>query len=323
MGASFGRDQIAQARYGYERVTYTWGPGTLGTGLTPVFDVSGWNPTDDPAQKAVVLEAIAVTQNPAVQLIWTYDGSSSNVAQGWTDAFPAGLRPYTLHAQAVSRISLAVNNVSGSAITGFQLNYTVSVRLLTVAEKLLYGYPLSPADLDALKTLPPVDGQDGLQQVQALVAKGTLPIDFRSRTYDALFANRRLPDLGVAVPQHLTIPTGGSSATQAIPVARGQYGLLVAMGVEGQPTVTLSIDRDSDLGYWQFNGAAVAAADDAPLNAFIPFKERLVINVLGSPGTYAIRPYVLSLAPSDLLTLHLRLSTTPRANYAKVVVGLQ
>jgi len=323
MGSVFGRDQITAARYRDEEVLYTWGPNTLNTGITTVFDVSDWNPNDDPGQKVAVLTSLAATQNSGVQLLWTYDGTSSSPAQGWTDALPSGLRPWGLNAQAASRLSLAINNMTGAAVNGFQLNYTVRVKALSVAEKLFYGYPVPDSDLEQVALLPQESGMSGIQQVQALLSKGTLPIDFRTRTFDALFRNRRMPDYGSAIPMHITIPANSQGAQISIPLRSGQYGLLTKLGIEGQPAIVVSVDRDTDTGYMTVNGAAFASADDAPARVFIPAKTRYVINVTGAAGTYAVRPTIYILQPSDLLTIHLGLATTPARNYQKVLAGLQ
>ena len=322
MGAVFGLDQISAARYRDEELLYTFGPATLGVGVTTVFDVSAWNPSDDPGQKVAILTSLAATQNSGVQLLWTYDGQASNQAQGWTDALPAGLRPWHLRAQAASRLSLAINNQTGAAINNFQLNYTIRVKALTVAEKLLYGYTLSDQDQTALNAIPPQNGENGLAQVRSLLQKGTLPIDFR-RTVDALFLNRRQPDYGDSIPLHITIPVNSTSGQVSIPIRNGQYGILTELGVEGAPSVTVSLDRDSDYQYMVVNGAAFASANDAPARIWVPAKSKYVLRVTGSPGTYAIRPTILILTPSDLLTLHLGQGTTPAVSYAKVVAGLQ
>jgi hypothetical protein len=323
VGAVFERKQIDLARYGRELVPYTWGPATLPAGQTPIFDVSDWNPGDS-TDKVVVLTSLAATQNAGVQLLWSYDGQQSDQAQGWTDAMPAGLRPMRINAWAARRLALTVNNATGAPIANFQLNYTVLVwRLPTSWEKML-GYQPSDEDLQLLSSLPNQDGTPAPAALDQLLRKGTQPIAWE-RTWDALFANRRLPDFPAAVPRHVTT----SSATQqvylpSLRVPAGTVAILRGIGVEGQPAgVVVMIDRDNDAGYVQVNAAAIARADDEPLEAFVPATDHLALSVSGAVGTFAVRPIVELYKLSDLMAIHLGIQTTPQVSYAKVRSGLQ
>jgi len=329
----FQRSSIDAAIYGFERVWYTWGPATLPAGITPVFDVSNWNPTST-VSKICTLDRIAVTQNSGVQLLWTYDGKQSNSSQGWTDAFPSGLRPYKLNAQAAKRLTLAINNTTGSSISNFQLNYAVSVKVLSVAEELLYGFALSEEDIRVVSSLDHVS--QGRQQVTAmseikdLLQKGTLPIAW-VRTYDALFANRIMPDDTSAIPFHLTIPAGGAgttSTTYNIRVESGMVYVVHGIALEGAPSVILYVDRDSNYQYVTVNGPAFAQSDDQPWDVWIPFQSHLSVyyatpSALSSPATFPGRLEIARYKMSDLLGLRLRLTNSPATSYAKVRAGLQ
>lgn len=320
MGAVFDIGQVERARYGRETQVYTWGPAALPAGQTTVFDVSQWNKGG--TDKIVVLEAVAATQNTNVQLVWSYDGQQSNIAQGWTDALRAGLRPNPVRAVAANRIALTINNQSGAVVNNFQLNYWITVWSIPAAYRLLLGYELTPQDEAALAQLPPQDGQSPLQQIQALIRKGTLPIAW-DRQLDALWKNRRVADVGGFVPHHVMTANATAPATFSVRVPQGHVLVLEAIGVEGQPAVQIAIDRDSDVEYLQVNGAAIAQADDAPLGVWIPATDHFTFNVSGAVGTFALRPEGGLYRLSDLLALHLGIARSPAALAAKVQVGLQ
>jgi len=321
MGAVFDRDQISRARYGRETLPYTWGPASLPVGQTTVFDVAGWNPADG-VEKVLILEAVAATQNSGVQLVWSYDGQQSDIAQGWTDALRSGLRPNPVGAWAANRLALTINNQSGSPIANFQLNYWVTVWSIPAAYRLLLGYGLTPSDQRALAQLPQQDGLSPLQQVQSLLQKGTLPISWE-RQIDSLWRNRRVAPASALVPRHITTPGPTTSASFSVRVPQGYVLVLEALGVEGQPAVQIAVDRDQDQGYVQINGAAVAQANDAPLFAWVPAADHLTFTVSGAQGTFALRPEGGLYRLSDLLALHLSLRSSPAQAAAKVQVGLQ
>jgi hypothetical protein len=322
MGAIFELKQIQVARYGRETVPYTWGPATLLSGATPIFDISDWNPGDE-TDKIVVLDSIAATQNANVQLLVSYDGQQWDPAQGWTDAMPKGLVPIAVNAWAARRLALSVNN-TGAAIPNFQLNYTVTVWKLPISYEQMLGYAPSQADMDLLASLPAdANGTTAAAQLTALLQKGTQPISW-VRTLDALFYNRRLPDLGVAVPRHVTTASALFPSSFNMRVPPGQVGVLEGIGFEGQPaSVVLSIDRDSDIGYVQVNAAAIARSDDMPLGAWVPATDHFTFNVSGAVGTFTMYPIVRAYKLSDLLAIHLGIQKTPATSYAKVGVGLQ
>jgi hypothetical protein len=322
VGAVFERKQVDLARYGRELVPYTWGPATLPAGQTPVFDVSDWNPGDS-TDKVVVLTSLAATQNAGVQLLWSYDGQQSDQAQGWTDAMPAGLQPMRINAWATRRLALTVNNTTGAPIANFQLNYTVLVWRVPTAWERMLGYPSSDEDLHLLASLPNQDGTPAAAALDQLIQKGTLPIAWE-RTFDALFRNRRLPDLPGAVPRHVTTASATRPSSFSLRVPSGAVAILEGIAVEGQPAgVVVAVDRDNDAGYVQVNAAAIARADDAPLEAFVPATDHFTFNVSGAAGTFAVRPVVGLYKLSDLMAIHLGIQTTPQVSYAKVRSGFQ
>lgn len=319
MGAIFSADQFKYAKY-HERLYYTYGPVTLATGRTTIFDVQ-FGQSGSPTREAI-LDSIAVTQNASVQLQWTYDDRHSDSSQGWTDAFPAGLRPVEgLNIRAFNHLSLAVNN-TGSPVANFILVYTVTVRDLTIADKLLEGMPLSPEDSSLVNSLPPSNGQTGLQQLQALIQGGTMPIAFR-RAYDATILNRRLPDMTLLTPVHVTVGSNTAAATLSYRPEQGAFLMLEELALEGAPNMTVSIDRDGVLDYMNVNGQAYTQSSDNPWRPILFVTQSIVFHFSGAAGTYPARIGLRQYRLSDLMAIRLGMTQTPDSLLAKVRVGLK
>jgi hypothetical protein len=316
---TFDQSQIDKGRYGYQKQTYTWGPATLAVGSTQVFSVQNWNPMNGDVNKICILESLAATQNANVQLQWRYDNQQSDTAQGWTDAFPAGLRRLPTRAIAAKQLILTANNLSGGTIASFQLNYEVSVQSLTSMQRLFLGFALTSADKAALAEIANNE-KDINSKVTELLNKGTKPNSFES-IYNALFASRRLSNPDMAIPFHLTIPTGGTvSQARNIQVPSGLIYVLRGISMEGASAVTVNIDRDNDSSYVQdLNGAAWVQADELPWNFFMPFKDHISISITGTAGTYPVRLDIDAYMSSELLLQHLRMAPVT----SKVQVGLQ
>lgn len=338
MGSSFSADQITRMIYGEELVTYTWGPATLTANAeTTVFDVSGWNDANAP-DKIVILEAWAATQNANVQVQVLYDGKASDSAEGFTDAFPGGVNPAEIYFPATDSMKVILTN-GGAAADNYQFNYTVRVRKMTIAEKLLRKLPLSPDDLELMTVLndtvptgkkpylaPAGTGYSG--QIEDLVTDGTLPIDF-SRTYDALVRNRRLPDPTNVVPRHFKVGSSGVAQTIVSP-SPGAALLLLGVALEGGASPErFVVTRDQQAvsgqsGYVDVNGAAFANTLDLPFPLLVWARRQMQLQVYGSDGTtYLVRPIIRSIALSTLLRLRLGLTEVPRVEYAKVRGGFR
>lgn len=326
MANSFSAQQIALAQYHDELVTYTWGPQSLPAGITTVFAVEGWNDQEYP-EIICVLERLAATQNAAVQLRWTYDGTQSDQAQGWTDAFPSGMRWLRRNVPAVQRLSLAINNTTGAAVAGYQLNYAVRVRHMNVAEKLLRGYQPSPKDLEVAASIPVRAGDPSvIDQVRALVEKGTLPYS-RQSTWDALYANRFGPDASNLVPRHVTVGATSTYAQFTLTPSRGAVLLITGLALEGAPAARLTLARDQQYvpnsGYVDVAGQAYVQVDDAPWPYEVYARNYAQATVYASPGTYPVRIEGHEIAPGTLLRRRLGLVTTGGVEAAKVRMGLR
>ena len=160
MPTAFGMAAVRQARYWYERFAYTGGPLSVPPGLSTVFAVSGWNQGRDETLQAE-LDAIAVSRNGALQLRVIADPHDALNGGEPVDsmALPVGLEWHLLQATAHDTLHLQLINTSASAIADLSLNYTVTLRRLTAADKLLLqhaglrGAPLTAEEEQALKQL--------------------------------------------------------------------------------------------------------------------------------------------------------------------------
>jgi hypothetical protein len=333
---AFSIDQISRALYGYESVTYTWGPANLPSGPTSIFDVSEWNDPSAP-DKLVTIEAMqtnnAVAGAGSVQVLWKYDGTQSDNGQGWIDAFPADGREYEVNAPAVLQTSLLLQN-NGSAIANFQFNYRVSVRPLTAAEKLMNGYPLSALDLaaaeelDALALASDPKAVPTLTQLQQAIQKGTFPIA-RAKQAESLWDNRRLGDPSNGVPRHFVVGSGNAATPQnVLQVPSGQVFVLRSIAPEGAFNGVVTVNRDSQTvpnsGYVSVNAQAFISSTDEPFRYWVPATKNIVVQVsAGALGTYPVRVGVDAYALSDLLRVKLGLSGAPQVLKAKGRLGWQ
>ena len=331
MGASFTTAQAKLARLWAERLIYTWGPATLNPGpQTNIFNAQNWTNAQQPDTLAR-LRRIWVTQNPNVQLQWSFDGNSINAtsANGYTDANRAGVRVMDVDAPAISRLSMSAANGSGAPIPNFQISYEIEMQKLTVADKLLRGYGLSQFDHEILELL----GSDGLDQIRALVDKGTLPKTL-DQQIENIFKNRRIGDHNSTGSYHLSAgaTTAGTVAIGPAQPANGEFLILEEVAAEqlsgSAPAVTLNFDRDDDLGYMILNGAAFVQADDRAWSPFIPALNSIKMEVSAGvtlsdvPVRVRIGRYKLS----NILRVRLGLAThkddVPGDTYAKVWAGL-
>lgn len=144
---SFNREQMARARYYYERLPYTALDPALSVLETPLVDES--NIAEDVgADKLAVISRISVTNTPAVNLTVAGDKISR---QESTAAFPPNFEPVMAGDNDGERsqgiLKLAWNNISGATASATQqVTFHGAVKQLTVAEKILRGYTLTTAE---------------------------------------------------------------------------------------------------------------------------------------------------------------------------------
>ena len=147
MPAIFSANQIDRAVNWYERVPYTF-LSTTGIPLTGQTVFSIPNIQQKAKNKMAILNKIGVTQTSGIQLLIQ---AMSNRRVEYTTAYPSTLTPILTELsegfRSTGNLSLEINNNSGAATTAtFQLNYSVAIKSLTTAERILYGLPLSSTD---------------------------------------------------------------------------------------------------------------------------------------------------------------------------------
>ena len=272
MGQVFSQADAALARYWYERRVYTYGPLSLQPGYSTIFTASPIAPDPQHPDWQAALLGMWVTNSPYVQLTWIADDAQegSSVTQGWTDAARAGLRRIAVFAPAVRQLTLTAYNTSTSAISNFTLVYEIGLKRLTVAEKLLYGYGLTPSDLARIHGLQ-------LSDVQALVERGTAPVPIEQeivRTLDNQMLGEYTGASGLWHAEASTTTAEASTTTAGVPFASvqvktGEVAVLREVAIEGAAPVQLYVDRDGDLGLLTLNGAAFTQANDAPWQPFL------------------------------------------------------
>lgn len=316
----FSQQQAFAAKYWYEKLQYTWGPQSLPTGDTPIFNVSRLNRTEIP-QWAAELSNVGATQNSGVALDFTFDRHRipALVNQGHTDAFPSGLRTALSDAiGATGNISLLARNSNASAVANFQINYQVAMRRLTVADKLVMGIDKFTADeLEALN--------DKSIDVRGLVEKGIHPIPIEDqvrRTYK----NRARVDFRLL---HVDASTSDTAflTIRASEFGQDRFLVLRELAIEGGAAVVVSVDRDDDLNYMGVNGAAFAEADDRPWDVFVPALHYLTFHIQAAApiSKVPIRIVVWHVKWSNILRVRFGLAgrgDVPDNTYLRAIAGV-
>jgi len=313
----FSQQQAFSAKYWYERLQYTAGPATINPGSNTIFYVSRLNKTDTPLWVAN-LSNIAATQNANTALQFTFDKRSIQAlaSQGQTDALPAGTRAERLHLPAIKNMSLYVQN-TGAAVSNFFLNYQVSMRRLTVADKLLMGINSFTADeQEALKSI----------DIKSAVDKGTFPIPIDAQIERTYYNRLLYEDIRL---EHVDVTTSDQSFLTIRASESGQDTFLVLreIALEGAPAITLSVDRDEDYNYLGVTGAAFVDADDRPWDVFVPALNYLTFHVQGATTltNVPIRVKVWHVKMSNILRVRFGLAhkgDVPGDTYLRAIAGV-
>ena len=317
----FGQDQAFRAKYWYERLQYTAGPAAINTGSNPVFSVNRINKTETPAWVAT-LESIAATQNGSVALDFTFDRRRipALVNQGLTDALPSGMRSAAMRLPAVKNMSLVAYNYGTSAVNNFIINYQVSLRRLTVADKLLMGIDnFTKDELDALN--------DKSIDVRGLVEKGIHPIPVQAQV-ERTYMNRILYEDTRTL--HVDALTSDQSFLTIRSSESGPDTFLVLreIALEGTPSVILSVDRDEDYNYMGVIGSAFLDADDRPWDVFVPALNYLTFHIqaVSAPVTAVpVRVRVWHCKLSNLMRVRFGLAhrgDVPDNTYLRAIAGV-
>lgn len=313
------QNQAHSAKYWYERIPYTYGPVALAAGWTTAVNVSGINKTKIP-QWLARFGGLAATQNAGVALDLAYDNASlpALADQGFTDALPAGVRELAeLDLPAKDRLVLRTTNTTGAPVAGYQLNYTVAMQRLTLAEKLLRG--ITQLTADEQEALARTDVKD-------LVDKGIAPIPIESMI-ERTYRNR----IVAAVSRTYHVDVGVADAVlDTIRAAEGgpdTFLLLREIAVEGADAITVSFDRDQDSNYVGLAGDAFVEGDGRPWRAFLPALDYLTIHTQAAAPVAGARIRVgyWQVKLSNLLRVRFGLAVkgeVPDATYYRAIAGV-
>lgn len=349
MPTAFGMTALRQARYWCERFAYSGGPLSVPSGLSTVFSVAAWNQGRNEVLQAEI-DGIAVTRHSALQLRVIADPHDTLNGGEPVDsmALPVGLEWHPLRATAHDTLHLQLTNTSAAAIADLSINYTVTVRRLTAADKLLHqhvglrGVPLTAEEEQALKQLDlarEVNGRlivdkTGLQQLQELVRKGTSPISLE-RMLSGLYHNRetREPPIGryptvTSDDQVLWLfraDINPSNPTQ------GRFLVLSEIAVPSPPAladdVWIRVDRDGDLGVVELRASQLTVPAPVRIVATDYLRIRVQRVAVGAAVQVPIRIRLHELVLSDVVAVQLGLVRHPAqlehpANYWKTIAGL-
>jgi hypothetical protein len=332
VAGAFTLDQITRTIFADEWVTYTLGPISLPVGDTVVYDVRGWNGTSP--DREVILTAVAGTQNAGVRLIWTADDVPSNEGQGWADAWPGSLYPLRLWGRSVDHSALVLRNTNAAAVPNYQLNYTVRVRTLLVADKVLWypGAPLSAADQAVLAQIPVGPGEPpAIDQVRQAVALGRRPP--KPGLYHAAYLEGREATTDrQSTPWHFVVGNSGY-ADLSVRVDAGTVLELVrlvpAAAYADQPILTVTRDNQqvANGGFVAVNLAAAVGPPAQPFGPDPPYRvyaqSLMLLRLYGTPGsTYAVWPELNTYQRSTLGDAALDIGARTGPYYARVRAGL-
>lgn len=287
MGNLFDDSQAQIARYWYERVPYTSYIATLLPGKTNIFSATDIS-TATEGKKIGILGNLAMTQAAYVQLATESAGNTRLTAAA---AYPPSLRPVMTAADDGIRSSRALGiyltNSSGAVVNNAQINYTVAVKELTIADKVLRNMPLSAAE-------------QSIQQKYQIGQQGIRPLAI-SKSLQQNWLSRVLSEEIYGYQQAVT-----SSPTTLENLVPGHNELLVitSIAMGGVPVgnqVTLTIQRDSDVGYVSILGDNLSL--EYPLSVWIPATRQFSIGISAVTATAAatVRLTVKRLALSTVL----------------------
>lgn len=315
----FTQGQAHDAKYWYERIPYTYGPATVANGRTAVVNVTGINKTRVPRWLAR-LQGVAATQNANVGVEATYDSANlpSLADQQFTDGYPAGVRALrNLDLPARDRLVLRLNNTSGGNVNSYQLNYTIAMQRLTLAEKLLRGITdLTPEEQEALEKTDVAD----------LVEKGIAPIPIEAQI-ERTYRNRILASVERTFTVDVTATDAIFHTIRASEGGPDSFIILRELAVEGASAIRLSVDRDDDANYIVVAGDAFVDGDDAPWDLFVPALDYLTFHAqaAGNVNNVAIRIGYWHVRMSNLLRVRFGLvgkGEVPDSTYYRAIAGV-
>lgn len=263
----FGDGQIKLARYWYEKLAYTHYEPTLATGSTNIFSVTDVTRAAGEPRLAI-LQNLAATQAASVGLILQHAAGRRETA---TQALPASLGAVLSHDEEGARAShgmqMSASNTSGATVSDFQINYTVSVKSLTVAEKMFLGFPLTTEDA-ALRDQFHLPENGGMRPIS--VSESIRRVYYGQIVDESLYAGEYSSSDGTLFQIN---PSAGE--------------LLIITGLASNATVgnevSLTLNRDGNSGYMQVLADNMSLTTPLPL--WIPVQNNASLQISAKTAT--------------------------------------
>lgn len=286
MTTQFSVSQAKISKHWYEKIPYTF-LGNVPIGRpTSIFSVSDISHATN-STKMSFLSQLAATQKPGVQLQLGHDTGIQSLDTG---GFPANLQP--LYAEenegmrSVKRVSLAIQNNTGATVDNFQTNYTVAMKNLTTADKVLRGIALTSQDVQLQSKFQIRD-----QGIRPLAIETSLARSFWGHVLDEVLLTYSLPT------QTFEITVDNVNATG------GEYLILnsIAASAPIGNQVVLNISRDDDTNYGQVLADNMTL--ESPLHVWVPAVRSLTITMSAQVqmNSVPIRISYLRVKPSQLI----------------------
>lgn len=263
--------------YWYERLPYTLTLSSIAAGGdSPLFAVLGWTPATAPAT-LVGIRGLGATTWPNVQLRVAYD---SQAERSDLITWPDNADEVPLRYDAVNSLSAQVVNVGTTATPSLYLTYTMTIWQMTVAYKVMRGYPLTPTEQSQAQAL-------GLP-VNPTEMRGDLPMALGT-LIEREYASRQI-DTPLAFAQPVAA-TAAQSPIKHVRARPNELLVLRALAVEAAPEdgVVLTVDRDNDPGHVQIDGGQCQWGK--PIGCFVPALSHLTFKIQAS-SALAYEPLV-------------------------------
>ena len=314
MGSVFDGAQAQLTKYFYERLPYTFFSPSLPLGKTTIFTASDLSASTQ-GKKMGITAGLATTQAALVSLVAESASNPEVTATagyppllGQTDNGPDdGIR-------STGALGLYVTNSSGAAVANFQTNYTVAVKQLTVADKILRGLSRSPREAE-------------LEHKFQIANQGLYPISI-SRMLENLWLSRITSKRPYAYQGPATVAS--TTLTNLVPLS-GEILVVTSIAMGGVPVgnqVSLTIQRDTDLNYVSILGDNLSL--DKPMSVWIPATKSLsfALSAVTTTAAVEVRFEVARIRTSFILEVmfgnvdHHTLSGVDLNLYEQVMAGV-
>ncbi len=288
MGAIFDDAQAQVSKYWYEKIPYTSYFESLQPSKTIVFSANDITTATD-GKKIGILGNVAITQETGVSLATESDGNTRLTAAA---AYPPNLQSVLSQTNSGIRSSRALGiyltNSTGVALPNVQVNYTVGVKNLTVADKVM-------------RNLSMTSSEQALADKYQIGTQGFRPLAL-SRSLEQAWLSRVVSEDIYAYQQSSVTST--STTLENIVPGHDEALVITSIAIGGVAVgnqVSLTIQRDSDVAYVSVLGDNLSL--DYPMSVWIPALRQLSISLsaVTTTANVTVRLTVMRIALSTTL----------------------